>query len=221
MKLGVVVVGVLVLGMIGSVGKASAGDQVCGGMGSGKIDTVGDPETVTVTAPDGWLIDGYCVKSGSVQQGNGPVYVVVDPPRKTVVIAYPGKDSVSHYSYSLVRESTTTTAGPTTTIEPTTTTEVTTSSTTTTQPTEESSTTTFPPTTIPESTTSSTSSVPTSTTTPAPTTTAHTDPTTPSTLPSELPHTGGVDGVAILAGVIMMLGVGLAMLSRGKEDVTL
>ncbi|MDQ3542817.1 MAG: hypothetical protein M3431_02970, partial [Actinomycetota bacterium] len=28
--------------------------------------------SVTVTAPEGMLISGYCVKAGSIEQGNGP-----------------------------------------------------------------------------------------------------------------------------------------------------
>jgi len=37
--------------------------------GTGKIDTTGDPETVTVHAPPGKLIDGYCVKAGQPKEG--------------------------------------------------------------------------------------------------------------------------------------------------------
>jgi hypothetical protein len=79
---------------------ASAGgnnDQVCSGLDSGKID-VNDPPSVTVTAPDGYLIDAYCVKAGSTHNGFGPKVVPVDPPQKTVTIVYPGKDSISHYA---------------------------------------------------------------------------------------------------------------------------
>ncbi|MEO5499129.1 MAG: hypothetical protein ABIR46_01355 [Candidatus Saccharimonadales bacterium] len=80
----------------------TTGDQVCQGLDSGKIDTTGDPESVTVTAPEGKLIDGYCVKAGSVNNDNGPVYVTVDPPAKTVTITYPGGKDISHYSVSYV-----------------------------------------------------------------------------------------------------------------------
>lgn len=59
-----------------------------------KIDTTGDPATVSVTADPGMLIDSYCVKAGS----DGYVIVSVDPPATTVVIDHPTKDSVSHYS---------------------------------------------------------------------------------------------------------------------------
>ena len=101
---------------------ANAQDRVCPPLDSGKIDTTGDPLSVTVTAPDGFLIDQYCVKAGSVQQGNGPVFVDVDPPQKTVTITYPSGKAVSNYSYSLVPEGGTTTDTTTTTGTDTTTT---------------------------------------------------------------------------------------------------
>lgn len=82
------------------------GSDVCGPLDSGKIDTTGDPQTVTVTAPDGKLIDGYCVKAGSSNQGDGPVYVTVDPPVKTLTFGYPGGKAVSHYSLSYTTEPT-------------------------------------------------------------------------------------------------------------------
>ncbi|NYG19431.1 hypothetical protein BJY17_000178 [Agromyces hippuratus] len=74
---------------------------ICEPLDSGKIDTTGDPETVTVTAPVDKLIDGYCVKAGTTKY-----FVPVDPPQKTVVIDHPDKDSVSHYSVSYVEPTT-------------------------------------------------------------------------------------------------------------------
>ncbi|HEX5861118.1 MAG TPA: hypothetical protein VFY58_04705, partial [Nocardioides sp.] len=47
---------------------------VCSGLDSGKIDTTGNPKSVTLTAPEGQLITGYCVKAGSTKNGGGPVY---------------------------------------------------------------------------------------------------------------------------------------------------
>ena len=35
--------------------------EVCGPLDSGKIDTTGDPSSVMVTAPEGFLISSYCV----------------------------------------------------------------------------------------------------------------------------------------------------------------
>ena len=80
----------------------AADGGVCAGLDSGKIDTQGDPQTVTVTAPAGKLVSGYCVKAGSVEQGNGPVYVTVDPPQPSVTFPYPGGKAISHYSASFV-----------------------------------------------------------------------------------------------------------------------
>lgn len=112
--------------------------QVCSGLDGGKIDTTGDPESVTVTAPDGKLIDGYCVKAGSANQDDGgPVYVDIEPV-KTVTIKHPSGKDVSHYSVSYTDVTTTTTTTPSTTVPPTTT-----------PPTTEPPVTTVPPTTEP------------------------------------------------------------------------
>jgi hypothetical protein len=62
-----------------------------------KVDTIGDPATVTYTAPSGFLVDAYCVKAGTE-----PIIVSVNPPAATVIIDHPNKDSVSHYQVHLV-----------------------------------------------------------------------------------------------------------------------
>lgn len=73
-------------------------DLVCPALDSGKIDTPDpDPATVTVDAPAGKLISGYCVKAGP-----GFEMIVVDPPLAQVVVDHPTKDSVSHYSLTYV-----------------------------------------------------------------------------------------------------------------------
>lgn len=95
--------------------------QVCPPGDSGKID-VNSGASVTVTAPDGKLISGYCVKAGSANQGLGPEFVTVDPPQKTVTITHSSGKDVSHYSLTYVDEGQTTTTETTTTEEPTTTT---------------------------------------------------------------------------------------------------
>ena len=59
--------------------------QVCPAGDSGKIDVSGG-SSLTVTAPDGKLISGYCVKAGSANQELGPEFVAVEPPQKTVTI---------------------------------------------------------------------------------------------------------------------------------------
>ncbi|MFJ6001792.1 excalibur calcium-binding domain-containing protein [Arthrobacter sp. NPDC092385] len=77
-------------------------DQVCAGLSSGKIDTQGDPRTVTLAAPEGMVITGYCVKAGSGNQGDGPEYVVLDPAgyAATLVISHSSGKAVSHYSFT-------------------------------------------------------------------------------------------------------------------------
>ena len=76
--------------------------QVCAGLSSGKIDTQGDPQTVTLTAPEGMVITGYCVKAGSGNQGDGREYVVLDPAAyaATLVISHSSGKAVSHYSFT-------------------------------------------------------------------------------------------------------------------------
>lgn len=82
-------------------------DQVCDDLDSEKRDTTGDPMTVTLTAPAGFLIDRYCVKAGSINQGDGPQYVELDTPLASVAVSYTSTVSnkgkaISHYSYSWV-----------------------------------------------------------------------------------------------------------------------
>lgn len=125
---------VLMLALVLPALRANAADgNVCPPGDSGKIDVPGDQLSVTVTAPAGFLISGYCVKAGSVQGGTGgPVFVVVNPPQKTVTITYPGGKAVSHYSVTYVPVTPPTTPPPSTTTKPptsTTTTHTTTSTT--------------------------------------------------------------------------------------------
>lgn len=94
--------------------------QVCEGLDSGKIDVDGSHKTLTLTAPDGKLIAGYCVKAGSTQQGNGPVYIEVKPPAKSVTIQHPSCKDISHYSVRYVDDTTTPPTTPPTTTPPTT-----------------------------------------------------------------------------------------------------
>ena len=77
--------------------KADAQPNVCAGLDSGKVDVDG-PAALTLTAPDGFLISGYCVKAGSAKQGLGPEYVTVDPPLSTVTIAHTSGKDISHYA---------------------------------------------------------------------------------------------------------------------------
>jgi hypothetical protein len=79
---------------------ATQPDFICEDLDSGKINTSGDPATVTVTAPAGYLIDGYCVKAGTTKH-----FIEVDPPAAIVVVDHPTVTSVSHYSLSYVAAS--------------------------------------------------------------------------------------------------------------------
>lgn len=62
-----------------------------------KVNTTGDPATVTYTAPEGYLVDAYCVKAGTTK-----FIIPVSPPSATVTIDHPEKDSVSHYQVRLI-----------------------------------------------------------------------------------------------------------------------
>lgn len=104
----------LALGGLTLLGALTAGpayatqpDFICEGFDSGKFDTVGDPATVTVQAPEGFLIDGYCVKAGTTKEWHD-----VTPAASEVTVDHSVKDSVSHYSLRYV-------ALPTPTEEPT------------------------------------------------------------------------------------------------------
>lgn len=99
----------LLIGLVGAT-PAQAGDSdTCDDIISGdgwqeKVEgnfNDGDPE-LTVTAPEGFLIDMYCVKTGSDQQGDGPVIVEVDPPAESVTIDHPTKQGVSHFIVHLI-----------------------------------------------------------------------------------------------------------------------
>lgn len=97
------------------IGPAAAQQAICPALDSGKIDTSGDPASVTVTAPGGFLISGYCVKAGSDASDAGVEFVTVVPPQATVTISHPSGKAVSHYSYSLVEVETPPTEPPPTT----------------------------------------------------------------------------------------------------------
>jgi len=169
-------------------GPTLATQDVCAGLDSGKIDTTGDPATVTVTAPDGFLISRYCVKAGSdVSVPNGAVqYFDVDPPAKTITFGHPSSKAVSHWSleYARVCEECTTTTEPTT------------------------DTTTEPTTTI-EATTTTNSVPPTTGTVPDPTTTTKPTPTTkPPVVTSPLAKTGPGQTTTLSLFALAFLGLG-------------
>jgi len=182
----IVIVMTLLAGLMLLATPALARADVCADLDSGKIDTVGDPASVTITASPGYLISEYCVKAGSANQGDGPVYVSVDPPQETVTITHPSGKDISHYSWKQ--------------IQPTTTTSLPTSTTDTTAP--PSTTTTVPDTTTTVPPTTSTS-IGTTTTTDGTVTTTLPSTTVPPTSP-ELPFTG-IDSTGMLSGLCLGL----------------
>lgn len=82
--------------------ESAENDNVCPPLDSGKIDTTGDPMSITIpnaqaSLPAGKVIVKYCVKAGSVNQGLGPKTVPVIPPSTSVTITYPAADKeISH-----------------------------------------------------------------------------------------------------------------------------
>lgn len=100
----------LMMGLAGTVSATpdtastgvSRGQEVCEGFDSEKIDVVGNQKSVTVTALEGKLIDGYCVKAGSDQSvEDGAVqFIAVSPPAESVTITHPSGKDVSHYALS-------------------------------------------------------------------------------------------------------------------------
>ena len=82
-------------------------EEVCPGLDSGKINTTGDPMSITIpnsdtpALPEGALISQYCVKAGSVNQGLGPEIVNFDPGEESVTFEYPvANKAISHYSFA-------------------------------------------------------------------------------------------------------------------------
>ncbi|MDP3967024.1 MAG: hypothetical protein Q8Q02_01990 [Nocardioides sp.] len=88
----------LLLALLPATTATADTDGVCDALDSGKIDTKGDPQSVAVSAPDGRTITGYCVKAGSTNAGDGPVYVDLATEVTTLVVRHPSGKAVSHYS---------------------------------------------------------------------------------------------------------------------------
>lgn len=59
-------------------------------------------KSITITAPEGKLISAYCVKAGSIKQGNGPEYVTLTPPQESVTISHSSGKDISHYTVTYV-----------------------------------------------------------------------------------------------------------------------
>lgn len=81
-------------------------EKVCpDGDSNGATRVDGSGTSMTITAPDGFLIDWYCVKAGSSVAGTGgPEPHPVDPPQKSVTISHSTDKDISHYSFKTVAE---------------------------------------------------------------------------------------------------------------------
>lgn len=95
---------VLVALAVGVGSAASSDTGVCAEGDSGKVDVYGDDVTLTLTAPDGYVITSYCVKAGSTKQGLGLETYTVDPPAQEVVITHSSGKAISHYSYTVAQD---------------------------------------------------------------------------------------------------------------------
>lgn len=164
-----------------------------------------DTPAVPVTAPEGQVITGWCVKAGSANQGLGLEEVVLPAPVTAATITHSSGKDVSHYVLRLSPAPTTTTPAPSTTISATSTVVVTT--------------------TAPEpSTTSSAPTEPTTTvvvvdsTFPAQTTVAETAP-PPVSVPTTLPETGSAltGAVGLIGAWALAVGALLVWLGRCKH----
>ena len=69
------------------------GDGSGAGGGTPKIDTPSNPKELTITAPEGYVIVGYCVKGGTQT-----VYETFEPGVESVTITLPTGKRISHYS---------------------------------------------------------------------------------------------------------------------------
>lgn len=201
----------------------------------------GGSTSVTVTAPEGKVITGYCVKAGSIHQGNGPEYVSVNNLTQVTITHSSGK-TISHYVVFYTNKPVVTTTTTTTTEAPpsttTTTTEVVDTTSTTSAPTSSTSTTSPATTsTVAESTTTSSPSPTTSPSTTLPDTTSTVAVTTPpvpsSTISTtvapvvttattavqnrNLPETGAGTGLLALGALgLILIGGGVTAAARRK-----
>lgn len=111
------IAGGVTFGGLAQAGGTSTNDGVCQPQ-TDHLFPSGDIGEITVTAPEGKLISGYCVKAGSAQQGNGPEYVTLDPPAESVTITHSSGKDISHYIVFYVDKPTTTTIPEVTTTAP-------------------------------------------------------------------------------------------------------
>jgi LPXTG-motif cell wall-anchored protein len=95
-----------------------ASDQICEGLDSTKINLDGEQETFEISAEEGFVITGFCVKSGDDNSDGGPEYYLVDPPTNTVTISHSTGRDISHYSFSFEKVATTPPTTPPATTPP-------------------------------------------------------------------------------------------------------
>ena len=67
---------------------------------SAPVKVARHPTTVMTYAPDGYLIDAYCVKSGGGPEA--AVVVSVQPPQASAVVDHPTRPHVDEYALHLV-----------------------------------------------------------------------------------------------------------------------
>ncbi|MGR0220640.1 hypothetical protein [Agromyces sp. ZXT2-6] len=80
---------------------AGAPTQKCAELDSGKSTDGAYGEDELITAPEGYVITMFCVKSGSEnQEDGGPEYYLVQPPTNSVTIAHSTGKDISHFSFS-------------------------------------------------------------------------------------------------------------------------
>jgi hypothetical protein len=205
MRLFLVCVGAALAAMAVVIPLSAAGNngQVCASM-DGKFESSGsgtgfsvsiNGTEATISVEAGYTLVAYCVKAGSVNQGNGPVTSAVDLPGPgSIIVGHPSGKDISHVSVDVEPTGTPTETTPTeTTPTETTPTETTPTETT---PTETTPTETTPTETTPTETTP-TETTPTETT---PTETTPTETTPPEPTPTETtpppPAHGGNSGVS-------------------------
>lgn len=94
------VIGGVVIATATAAGADDHQEGICPPLDSGKVDVEHTTTTVTVNAPPGFLITGYCVKAGSVRQGNGPELVQLLEPAASWTFGHSSGKDVSHWSAS-------------------------------------------------------------------------------------------------------------------------
>ena len=81
---------------------ASAAPGNCDDLDSGRVVVSGNADRVTVAAPAGQLVTGYCVKSAGLKGTTGaPEYVVLEKPVASLSLKHTDGGNLTHYSLTL------------------------------------------------------------------------------------------------------------------------